>query len=159
MNRFSILLSGVVLSSLVLGAGCGARRVTDFTVISTKNTMLVAKADKRDRRVKGEDCTMTLVGVPNMKTAIDDAIEKAGPEYDALVDGVVWMDDKILFQCYRVEGTPLKAKKAPAEYTGRAEPIGALTTDKGHRFVRRGSASEHDASSAPIAGVHNAPLR
>ena len=84
---------------------------------------------------------MTLVGVPNMKTAIDDAIEKAGPEYDALVDGVVWMDDKILFQCYRVEGTPLKAKKAPAEYTRDAGPVSELTTDKGHRFVKRVAAS------------------
>ena len=144
MTRISISLLVLTVAAVVLGAGCGARRVTDFTVISTKNTMLVAKADKRDRRITGEDCTMTLIGVPNMKSAIDDAIEKAGPEYDALVDGVVWMDDKILFQCYRVEGTPLKAKRAPAELTKEFGPTTGMTTDKGNRFVGRAAAAGDD---------------
>ena len=89
MRRISTaLLVTLALGTMTFGVGCGARRVTDFTLISTKNTMLVASAEKRDRRVTGEDCTMTLVGVPNMKTAIDDALNKAGPDYDALVDGL-----------------------------------------------------------------------
>jgi hypothetical protein len=157
MNRISISLFTLVAATLLLGSGCGARRVTDFTVISTKNTMLVAKADKRERRITGEDCTMTLVGVPNMKSAIDDALNKAGPEYDALVDGVIYMDDKILFQCYRVEGTPLKAKKAPAEYTKEFGPTGAVQTDKGNTFVERRRAAEPTPKAEPAPRVPPAP--
>lgn len=137
----------VRLLLLVLGVstalGCGARRVTDFTIISTKNSMLVSHADKGPNRITGEDCTITFVGVPNMKSAIDDAVEKAGPGYDALVDGVVWMDDKLLYQCYRVEGTPLRAKKVytvplPEGGPPQDPPAdGEIETEQGNRFVPR----------------------
>ncbi len=39
-----------------------------------------------------------------VKDAIDQAIEKAGPGYDALIDGVIY---ERLFK-YKVTGTPIK---------------------------------------------------
>jgi|GEM_PF-948859 len=101
-------------------AGCSSRRVTDFTIISTKNTLMLANAERDNRRITGEDCRWLLFGMPEMKEAIDDAVEKAGPEYDALVDGVVTIEDNFFETCYRVEGTPIKAID-PAKFWGARE--------------------------------------
>ena len=55
---------------------------------------------------------------PNMKEAVDRAIEAAGPGYDALIDGVV--DNTVLILvlynqgCFVVEGTPINTKDASA---------------------------------------------
>jgi hypothetical protein len=103
----------VVGSLSAILEGC-SRRVTDFTIISTKNTLLAGHGEKMDRRIEGEDCKFTLLGLPDMKTAIDDAVENAGPDYDALVDGVVWYDDRFIYVCYRVEGTPIRARDNPS---------------------------------------------
>lgn len=89
---------------LVSMAGCSMRLV-DFTVISTKNVQ-VAKA--KGERVKGSDCA--FFGVPNMKEAIDRAIQTSGGDYDALVDGVVYQKNFLFYQCIEVEGTPINTK-------------------------------------------------
>ena len=110
--------------------GC-SRRVTDFTIISTKNTLLAGHGEKMERRIEGEDCKFTLLGLPDMKTAIDDAVENAGPEYDALVDGVVWYDDRFIYVCYRVEGTPIRAKENPLSGDQDYQPSGAPRSSPG----------------------------
>jgi len=104
----------VVFATLFLFlSGCSVR-VVDFTVISTKNVNL--STFEKGKRVTGEDCVVVILipfGIPNMKEAIDQAIEKAGPEYDALVDGVVYqLNHSFLVgqQCFRVEGTPINTK-------------------------------------------------
>lgn len=91
-------------------SGCTVR-IVDFTAISTKNTLI--KATKTGQRVTGEDCVPVVlfpIGIPNMKEAIDRAIEKAGPGYDALTDGVVYSVQQAFIVgriCYKVEGTPI----------------------------------------------------
>lgn len=108
-----LLSLAVVATAGVLLAGC-SMRITDFTVISTKNVNVPAK-DKAPR-VKGEDCVIVFLfpfGVVNLKEAIDKAIESAGPQYDALIDGVAYLDNFHFLvgkQCYRVEGTPINTK-------------------------------------------------
>jgi hypothetical protein len=90
--------------------------MVDFTVISSKNVKVPSKA--RGSRVSAQDCVPVIffpLGIPNMKEAIDRAIEGAGPDYDALVDGVVYQINQsfILGQlCYKVEGTPINTKSA-----------------------------------------------
>jgi hypothetical protein len=95
--------------------GC-ATRLTDFTVISTKNVDL-SKANtfkKGKVIIKGADMPWTILifptGFPDMKTAIDRAIEK-DTKAVALVDGVVYYKDWscLLFgrRGYVVEGTQL----------------------------------------------------
>ena len=127
----------VLFSSLyILLSGCTIR-IVDFTVISTKNVK-IPTADK-GTRVTGEDCVVVFLipfGIPNMKEAIDRAIENAGPEYDALVDGVVYqLNHNFLVgqQCYKVEGTPINTKKSVSmnedgllKHSKRSEPDSIL---------------------------------
>jgi hypothetical protein len=102
---------------LLLIAACGCTvRVVDFTVISTKNQVATA-GYAEGPRTKGEDCvTVVFVpfGTPNLKVAIDRAIEAAGPGFDVLVDGVVNSKSAVVFgsNCYEVEGTPINSQAA-----------------------------------------------
>lgn len=113
MNK--IWKMAIVGFSLVFLAGCTIRLV-DFTVISSKNVKLPTKA--RGKRVTGTDCIPVVVvpfGIPNMKEAIDKAIEDAGEDYDALVDGVLYQLNHFFIvgqMCYKVEGTPINTKAA-----------------------------------------------
>ncbi len=92
-------------------------RLTDFTVISTKNVPLgddAASLEKAPNRVRGVDRAHTVLfipfGTPNMKEAIDKAIEQY-PGAVGLVDGVVKSNgwSVLLYgqSSYIVEGTPL----------------------------------------------------
>lgn len=94
--------------------GCTTRLV-DFTMISTKNIDLsrAASFERGKSRVEGKDKVMIIIfiptGVPNMKEAIDRALESV-PGAVALVDGVVTSEYFwLLFgqSGYVVEGTPL----------------------------------------------------
>ncbi len=99
--------------TMLLLTGC-ARRITDFTVISTKNVNLNDKFTK-GRRVVGENKIPIIfgipIGTPNMKEAIDDAIEK-DIEASALADGVIYSKAWSFFiygeASYVVEGTTLQ---------------------------------------------------
>jgi hypothetical protein len=94
--KASLLAVGVFF----LLTGCMTTRVTDFTAISTKNVALDAP---RGKRVQGKDCN-GWGGMPNMKAAIDKAIESAGGEGDMLIDGVLTLEQGWM-PCYIVEGT------------------------------------------------------
>jgi len=96
--------------------GC-THRITDFTLISTKNVdMSKASSFKRaQQRVNGEDRAQIIIFIPigeaNVKEAIDNAIEQI-PGCVALVDGVLytkfWYIPYIYGQSAAiVEGTPL----------------------------------------------------
>ncbi len=69
-------------------------RIGDFTIVSSKNIDLTRGADfkRGTNRVKCEDIVVitgfTVPSTPNMKTAIDRAIEY-GPGAVALLDGVI----------------------------------------------------------------------
>ncbi len=105
---FAILAAFVVTSCTT--------RLTDFTVISSKNVDLsqMAKYKKGGDRVIGEDIAHIIfvipTGMPNLKEAIDKAIESV-PGCVALADGV--MSSKSFWilvygqQGFIVEGTPL----------------------------------------------------
>jgi hypothetical protein len=62
--------------------GC-SHNLGDFTLISSKNVNLAdfsnAKAEETGEKTRGEDCQHIIVfvptGVPNMKTAVDRALE------------------------------------------------------------------------------------
>lgn len=104
----------ILLTAGVLLTGC-VTRITDFTVLSTKNIDLAKASDfkRATKRVAGEDQTFVIViiptGVPHVKEAVDQALQSV-PGGIALVDGVVkrrnwWLifgESTII-----VEGTPL----------------------------------------------------
>ena len=109
----SFLRLGVVALIIGMLTGC-SMRITDFTVISTKNVNI--PFTQQAPRSVGKDCVVVFLipfGMPNLKSAIDKAIENAGPKYDALIDGVAYIDNYNFIvgqQCYRVEGTPVSTK-------------------------------------------------
>jgi uncharacterized membrane protein len=108
----------VVASLLaVVWAGCtSVTRIGDFTIVSSKNIDLSRGADfkRGTNRVKGEDIVVltgfNVPSTPNMKTAIDRAIEYV-PGAVALLDGVI-SQKTVSYPFYTkfgyvVEGTPL----------------------------------------------------
>lgn len=110
MGIIFILLFVVILS------GC-VTRLGDFTLISTKNVDLSkgASFQRAQSRAKGEDIVSIIIfiptGTPNMKTAIDKAIESV-PGAIGLLDAVlsqkIWYIPYIFGRSgYVVEGTPL----------------------------------------------------
>ena len=122
MKKFGFFMS--LLVTLVLLSSC-THRVTDFTIISTRNVPLGKNATtlaKGETRVKADDTTPIIlcfsIGRPNMKEAIDKAIEKYHGAV-ALADGVVYYRHWwfLLFgqNSYIVEGTPICEAEASAE--------------------------------------------
>ena len=113
MKQSNVIL--IFLCMVFVFSSC-TQRLVDFTIISTKNVDLSnAPNFKRGKqRNEGTDRVYWILsiplGIPNMKEAIDRAIEQT-PGAVALVDGVVsskamWF---ILsgYSEYIVEGTPL----------------------------------------------------
>jgi len=107
----------IILGTLfaLLATGC-SMRIGDFTMVSSKNVDMTHGADfKRSAvRVKADDSVPIILGIPmgapNMKTALDRAIEKT-PGAIGLVDSVVTQKvfNFVIFGQlgYEVEGTPL----------------------------------------------------
>ena len=103
------------LSLIFIFSSC-TQRIVDFTIISTKNIDLskAASFERSKKRNTGTDRVYWLIsiplGIPNMKEAIDRAIEQT-PGSVALVDGVVYTKSMWFILCgfseYIVEGTPL----------------------------------------------------
>jgi hypothetical protein len=130
-------------------SGC-TTRVLDFTVISSKNTNLRVKDAGKGQRVVGEDMVGYFIiplGQPQVKTAVDKAIEKAGPGFDALLDGVIFYKYNVflLFGSfgYSVEGTPIKTSELIAELQNKG--IDAKQYFAEHNLVW-GSVSMRDIS-------------
>jgi hypothetical protein len=109
MTRFFIAISVAV----VLLAGC-TTRLGDFTVVSVKQSNVPAKSI--GKRVTGESCVFSWLGVgwfgnePSLKDAFDRAMQEAGPEYDALVDAIVYRNNKLFEDCYYVRGVAISTK-------------------------------------------------
>ena len=123
-----------------VGSGC-TQRILDFTVISSKNTNLKIKESGKGPRVTGEDMATYFIfplGQPQVKTAVDRAIEKAGPGYDALLDGVIYSHFNVflLFGTfgYSIEGTPIKTAELMAELQSRGIDPEKYFAE--HRLVR-----------------------
>lgn len=94
--------------------GC-VTRITDFTVLSTKNIDLSQASNfkRASARVTGEDQAFVILiiptGVPTVKEAVDQALQSV-PGGIALVDGVVKTRNWWLIfgeNTMIVEGTPL----------------------------------------------------
>lgn len=82
-SYWKMLLLAIVTLSVT---SCSVRLV-DFTVISTKNAEIGVDKTKAIQ-TEGKKSYFLGIGF-NLKDAIDNALENAGPAYDLLVDGVV----------------------------------------------------------------------
>lgn len=100
----------ILLMGLTMLSACSIR-IGDFTVGSSKNVGLLSQ---KGESVEGEDCATNIFGiipvagpvVPNFKTAMDRALEKA--KGDVVADVVLWESKIYLIfvnqHCFRVEG-------------------------------------------------------
>lgn len=127
-----VAVVGCVLGQLAM-VGC-SQRILDFTVVSSKNTEMQVPTAAKGDRVEGADTVPIILfplGTPSLKEAIDRAIESAGPEYDALIDGVLWYKFfYFLFGIaeYKVEGTPVISSQINMASTG--DDMGDLAAAK-----------------------------
>ena len=139
MKVIKILVSLFFIFSL---SSC-VTRMTDFTIISTKNIDLsqMATFKRGDARVKGEDSRFIVIiiptGIPSMKQAIDNAIQSV-PGCVGLLDGVVyykWFYIPYIFgkESYFVEGTPL----IDPSLKGPSSKINFLRLDKSGNILEK----------------------
>jgi len=99
-KRISLLV-GVLLFAF---SGCSTR-VGDFTAISTKNVYahnIDLTKLPRQQGVEGSDVRF-LFGTPNIKNAVDQALEKGGG--NVMIDVVLYVESGFLSSGYRVRGT------------------------------------------------------
>jgi hypothetical protein len=108
MNKIAICAFAVCALALT---SCN-QRLIDFTVISSKNVTLRLPNDAKGPRTEGKEVKMCTA--PQLKSAVDKAIEKAGPGYDALIDGVVYQRWEFIRSGWVVQGTPIKTSKLKA---------------------------------------------
>jgi len=81
--------------------------LVDFTAISTKNVNLNVD---RSTGKKTEGSKTYFLGLGfNLKDAIDIALEKAGKEYDMLIDGVVRYSNYPFVIVVKVEGVAVSS--------------------------------------------------
>jgi hypothetical protein len=106
-----MIITALLLSVITIGC---SNRLVDFTIISSKTLGMHYQDGAKGQRVKGSSMGFLGFGA-NIKSAVDDAIEKAGSGYDALIDGVLYERDNIIITGYEVEGTPVNTSKLLAE--------------------------------------------
>ena len=114
----------LIIMLMILSSGC-SRRMMDYTIISSKNMQLQIPEEAMGPRVEGKDEVWVVIipfGVPNIKEAVDRAIESAGPGYDALMDGVLYETTYYYVLAakigYRIEGTPIRTSLVTLESRG-----------------------------------------
>lgn len=110
MKKFNIIAILALVTTLMFSS-CNPRLV-DFTIISSKNHSV--KFDKKQgKRVTGDSMKFLGIGA-DIKEAMDLALESAGPEYDVLVNGVVYQKNYVFVQGFTVEGTAMISSELKA---------------------------------------------
>ncbi|GAA4308649.1 hypothetical protein GCM10023115_36730 [Pontixanthobacter gangjinensis] len=101
-SLFIIMISVMTLTSC-------SYRLVDFTVISSKNMNLDVD---RSMGVATEGKKSYFLGLGwNIKDALDEALEQAGPEYDLMIDGVVRYGSYPFVATVTVEGTAVSSQQ------------------------------------------------
>lgn len=101
----------VFLISLFALSSCTVRLV-DYTIIGTKN-LQIGMDKSLGKQTEGSKSYFFGFGW-NLKDAIDDALQNAGPSYDILIDGVVEYTDYPFVLVISVRGVALDSRKLKA---------------------------------------------
>jgi hypothetical protein len=130
----AVIFSAVLLSSCVT-------RLTDFTIISSKNVDLsrMASYERGKTRISGEDKMHIIIFIPTklevtVKQALDNTIQSV-PGCVALVDGVINFKSFYFFygeQAYIVEGTPLIDPKLVSTFDNTSNYLISYLDEKGN---------------------------
>ncbi len=101
----------IIVALLFILQACSIRLV-DFTVISSKNVNLPIDRSQ-GQRVEGSKSYFLGIGW-NIKDALDEAIQSAGPGADMLIDGVVRYSSYPFISVVKVEGVAINSSKMEA---------------------------------------------
>jgi len=103
------LLKILAFSVLTLALTSCVHRMVDFTIISTKSHSL--QIDRAQGiRTQGESIGFLGFGA-NIKTATDRALMVVGPEYDLLLDGVIYSVSYPFASGFRVRGLAFSSRR------------------------------------------------
>lgn len=108
MRSFLIILLFIFSISCTL-------KVAKFKLLSTRNINAAIPHDA-GKTTYGEDCVKYFLipsPKPSMEKAIQDALDKAGPDYDILLNATVKLRSVGCFyekQCYMVNGVAISSK-------------------------------------------------
>jgi hypothetical protein len=94
---------------LLLVSCSSTTRLVDFTVISSKNHAIHFDLSQ-GKPTTGESIKFWGSGA-NIKDAMDEALQNAGPQYDVLVNGVVRQVSKLFSAGYEVEGVAINSRE------------------------------------------------
>ena len=92
----------LLMAAIFTLASCSYRTL-DFTVISSK-TIQMSIDKSLGKTVEGKSMGFLGLG-SSLKGTVDAALESAGPEYDLLIDGVVFTNDYFFVAGYKVKGS------------------------------------------------------
>jgi len=129
------ILSFLTLAAIVMtGAlsGC-ATRIGDFTIVSTKNYEASAKY-KQLGRMSGKDAVV-IFGVPNLKNAVDRAIEAGNGVY--LTNAVIEVLNYPFYYGYRVTGD-VWAQATVSDLSNPKADLYELKVVDGHQVLTNG---------------------
>ena len=151
------------LLTLYLGLsviGCANYRMIDFTVISSKDTQLKIDTQAKGSRVEGIDAAWSFLFFmkrPDLKEAVDRAIENAGPDYDALIDGVVYYKQTWYVvttrTAFKVEGTPIKTSVLQANL--QKDDSNSLASQSVVYHSSRGISNDEALANLKVIKVNN----
>ncbi len=101
----TILLS---IAILALSLGSCTRQVMNFTTLSNASTNLQFQKSQ-GKKTTGKH--LTFLGFNSSITeATQEALEKAGPDYDLLIDGQIGISDYFFVYGFVVEGTAVSSR-------------------------------------------------
>jgi hypothetical protein len=112
-----IKLIFVLLSFILVLSSCAFKK-GDLTILSTND--IDYHGEVTDNKVEGLHCRPVFfvpIRFPRLDFAVKDALENAGPEYDALIDVTVYeLNQSFIIGrfCFKVEGIPINTKKRSA---------------------------------------------
>jgi len=99
--------NGALMLIVIMTFTSCSQRLIDFTVISSKSHGM--RFDKsKGIRVTGKSYGFLGIGA-NIKDAMDEALQSAGPQFDLLINGVVKTDRYPFVLGYIVEGTATRS--------------------------------------------------
>ena len=148
--RLGILSVAVAVSMAASALGC-SQNIMNFDVLSSSAVVAEPEADTTTHTVRGSDSSWMLL-IFNLRSidiqsAVDKAIESAGSEYDALVNGTVhvktWWIILTGRQTFEVVGTPVKS----AEYFASSEDAGESSPAMLYNLLYHSSEGKSNASA------------
>ncbi|WP_430934160.1 hypothetical protein [Saccharicrinis sp. 156] len=124
MKKIVLIIIGIALIVLAIVTWCKSVSIVDNGVIVTNKSNNVVTSYQGNKKVTGDSYHPYLMGT-NIDDAINGALEKAGPDYDMLIDAtlevnyyymIIYFSNYITVEGTAVNSAELKAEMGEQEY-------------------------------------------